>query len=195
MIFPTASLHHYPVRPCLPQGGFGLVMMVRMMRMTMMMSMVMMMMMMSPMMMSMIRWRTCSLSPSLLSPHDHCSGQLRDPANRIGSDSCFSFCYFLQWWHCLVSSSLVALSAIRLIDILFLWQNLCRNILWSKGETKMEGIYFQDWDCIKTKSDSSTTAAWMQLRLSDHEASLEMSHLGGWRGVHTLMHLAESIIW
>ena len=88
----------------------------------------------------------------------------------------------MQWWHCLVSSSLVALSAIRLIDILFLWQNLCRDILWSKGETKMEGIYFQDWDCIKTKSDSSTTADWMQFRLSDHDASHEMSHLGKWQG-------------
>ena len=48
----------------------------------------------------------------------------------------------------------------------------------------------------------------MQLRLSDHDAPLEMSHLGGWhggaphevshlggwQGVHPLMHLAESII-
>ena len=28
MIIPTVSLPHYPTRPCRPQGGFGLVMMM-----------------------------------------------------------------------------------------------------------------------------------------------------------------------
>ena len=39
MIIPTVSLPHYPTRPCRPQGGFGLVRMMRMrmkMRMRMM---------------------------------------------------------------------------------------------------------------------------------------------------------------
>ena len=30
MIIPTVSLPHYPARPCRPQGGFGLVLMMRM---------------------------------------------------------------------------------------------------------------------------------------------------------------------
>ena len=34
MIFPTASLHHYPARPCCPQGGFGVVMMMKMKKTT-----------------------------------------------------------------------------------------------------------------------------------------------------------------
>ena len=33
MIIPTVSLPHYPARPCRPQGGFGLVMMMMAMMM------------------------------------------------------------------------------------------------------------------------------------------------------------------
>ena len=35
MIIPTVSLPHYPARPCRPQGGFGLVMMMVMMMVVM----------------------------------------------------------------------------------------------------------------------------------------------------------------